>query len=528
MNNKKAVVYLRVSTDKQADRGLSIPAQRDAIIAYAEREGYKILKEFVDAGESARSADRPQLQEMLSYCKEMDFDAVIVHKLDRLARSTHDHVGIKLILNKTRVKLVSVTENIDESPEGMLMEGVISSFAEYYSRNLGREVLKGMKKRAEEGYWNTRAPMGYRNVSSPGEGRAVKRWIEIDPETGPVIREAFGRFASGKFSVMEISDWLKNKGVTSRSGREIAVSVLCRLFRRTVYIGEIEWGGIKAKGKHEPLVSRDVFIKVQQVLSEHNNGASRNKRHFFVLRGLTWCVECGSRITAEKHLKANGKNHSYYRCSKRLENRPVKCGEKYILSNHLEQEVENALMQIVLPESLIQKTRKQLKLIIKKEASVTKEVVRAHRLHLDRLIAREEKLVQKYLEGRIGDEIYDRMKSSIDEKRKNLNSEVEKGESGLKDSIKVIEKALCLVKDVHSVYCRANGHQKKQLLKILFSRIEVGDGQIRRMVLNPPLDYLCQDLLKNKRTVLFDGSNDGSPKGNRTPISRMKTWRPNH
>ncbi|WP_206646007.1 recombinase family protein, partial [Actinomyces oricola] len=144
---KRAVSYIRVSTREQAERGgaeegFSIPAQRDANKRKAASMGALVVKEFVDRGESARSANRPELQRMLAYLRRTpDVDYVIVHKLDRLARNRADDVEINRVFEEAGVRLISTSENIDQTPGGILLHGIMSSIAEFYSRNLANEVI---------------------------------------------------------------------------------------------------------------------------------------------------------------------------------------------------------------------------------------------------------------------------------------------------------------------------------------------------------------------------------------------------
>ena len=164
-----AFAYLRVSTKEQARtgggaEGYSLPAQRDACLAKAAQLGAVIEREYVDAGESARSADRDQLQAMLKDVKTLKPDFVIVHKIDRLARNREDDIAINLLLRRNGVKLVSCTENIDDTPSGKLLYGLMAEIAQFYSGNLAQEVLKGMVRKAEEGGTPFRAPLGYLNV----------------------------------------------------------------------------------------------------------------------------------------------------------------------------------------------------------------------------------------------------------------------------------------------------------------------------------------------------------------------------
>ncbi len=236
-----AVSYLRVSTKEQADRegdpeGYSIPAQREANRRKAEALGATVVAEFVDRGESARSANRPQLQALLAYVKEHDVDYVIVHKVDRLARNRLDDVEINLALSQAGSRLVSATENIDETPSGMLLHGIMSSIAEFYSKNLAHEVVKGMGQKAKSGGTPGMAPVGYRNVRalSP-EGREV-RTIEIDSERAPLVTWSFEAYAAGGWSLKSLTHELEARGLTSRptpnkTAKALAVNQVHRMLR---------------------------------------------------------------------------------------------------------------------------------------------------------------------------------------------------------------------------------------------------------------------------------------------------------
>ena len=197
---KVAVSYLRVSTRDQAYRGgeaegFSIPAQRDANKRKAGSLGAIVVKEFVDRGASAKTTNRPELQGMLDYVSENNVDYVIVHKVDRLARNRADDVEINQALDKAGVRLVSTTESIDQTPSGMLLHGIMSSIAEFYSRNLANEVTKGMTQKVRGGGTVSRAPLGYRNIrTTNSEGREM-RTVVVDEERAPLVRLAFSLYA---------------------------------------------------------------------------------------------------------------------------------------------------------------------------------------------------------------------------------------------------------------------------------------------------------------------------------------------
>lgn len=171
-SRRAGLTYLRVSTADQATRGgreegFSIPAQREANTRKAGALDTVIIEEFVDAGESVTSAKRPKLQRMLAYVREHQVDYCIVHKLDRLGRSRADDLSIHSALKQAGVILVSTSESIDETPSGMLMHGIMSTIAEFYSRNLANEVTKGLVQKASISGTIARAASATRTCTSP-------------------------------------------------------------------------------------------------------------------------------------------------------------------------------------------------------------------------------------------------------------------------------------------------------------------------------------------------------------------------
>ena len=149
LENKKAVAYARYSSEMQ--RTESIDAQLRAIKTFCEQQNLDLVNNYIDEGFSARTDKRPSFLDMIEDAKEGKFDVIVVHKLDRFARNRYDFAVYRSILQKAGVTLCSVVENFDDSPEGEIMQSMIEAFAEYYSRNLGREVMKGLKENAYNG-----------------------------------------------------------------------------------------------------------------------------------------------------------------------------------------------------------------------------------------------------------------------------------------------------------------------------------------------------------------------------------------
>ncbi len=269
-----AVIYLRVSTKEQAStdeagEGYSIPAQREACLRHIAERGWNLADEFTDAGESARTADRPMLKAMLRRVAGGGIGAVVVHKIDRLARSMEDHVAIRAALRHAGVQLVSVTENIEETASGRLVEGIHALMAEFYSANLAGEIRKGMTQKAKMGGWPTKAPIGYLNVREKAAGKEIAK-VVLDPERALLVRETFRLYATGEYSLPELQATMHAKGLTSpyarRPGAPVSVSKLAELLTNPFYVGVVQWGGARYEGQHKALIPQSLFDRVQETL----------------------------------------------------------------------------------------------------------------------------------------------------------------------------------------------------------------------------------------------------------------------
>ena len=289
-----AVTYLRVSTREQAERGgeaegFSIPAQRDACARKAESLEVVIAREFADRGESAKTADRPELQRMLAYIAEHPVRYVIVHKVDRLARNRADDIAINLAIKEAGAELVSVSENIDETPSGLLLHGIMSSIAEFYSRNLATEIIKGSVQKAKNGGTPARAPIGYLNVRRIVNGNEI-RTVEIDPERGHLMAWAFEAYASGEWTCRRLAAELEARGLTSRAGpktasKPVTDKQLQRLLRHPYYMGLVRYRGAIYSGKHLPLVSAETWQRVQDLLAANHLAGEKQRVHHHYLKG---------------------------------------------------------------------------------------------------------------------------------------------------------------------------------------------------------------------------------------------------
>ena len=356
----RALIYLRVSTKEQAEmggeaEGFSIPAQREACLRKAASLGAVVIDEFVDRGESARNANRPGLQRLLKFINTEPVEFVIVHKVDRLARNRVDDVEINLALQQAGVRLISVTENIDETPSGVLLHGIMSSIAEFYSRNLANEVIKGSTQKAKSGGTVGKAPTGYLNVRKTESGREI-RTVEIDPERGPLMRWAFEQYATGEWTLRGLLETATEKGLTSTGGprtpsKPLSLSNFNRLLKTPYYMGVVSYRGVDYPGNHEPLISRDTYERVQAVLEAHGRSGEKQRIHHHYLKGSVFCGQCGSRLSIMITKNRWGTVYPYLYCLGRQQKR-TNCKQRVVLIEQVEQAIVDhyATIQLTLEQ----------------------------------------------------------------------------------------------------------------------------------------------------------------------------------
>jgi site-specific DNA recombinase len=254
-----AVLYVRVSTKEQTEN-LSLPTQLRACEEYCRRQGYEILERFHEEGDSAKSTDRSQLQNLLTYCRlnKGRVHFVVVFNLTRFARDKYDHFALRSHLQSPGISLRSATEPIDDTSTGKLMEGVLAAFAQFDNDCRSDRTRAGMKAALELGRWVFLAPIGYLNAP-----RAMGKSLMPDPERAPLVRRAFEEYATGRFTKQQLLTQSRAWGLTNRRCRPLTSQAIGMLLRNQLYAGIVdvpEYGVHGKRGDFEPLVIEDTSI----------------------------------------------------------------------------------------------------------------------------------------------------------------------------------------------------------------------------------------------------------------------------
>lgn len=306
---KTCVIYCRVSSERQVDN-TSLESQRRTCEEHAERHGLRVLKVFIDRGESAKTSDRPEFNSAVAYCsdRKRKVDHFIVYKLDRFARHQDDHVMVRSVLRKGGTELLSATEPIDETPVGRAMEGMISVFAEFDNNIRTERTKAGMKARAEDGYWVWSAPLGYHK---PKKGKKIN--IQPDPEKSRLIRRAFEEYSKGTYTYKALADHLNERGLRSRYGKRMSQQTIEKMLHNPVYRGVICAFGGEYKAGFDSLVSDKVWWACQKGnRPSFQDGPRTANNPMFPLKKLIACQECGVRLRGSSSKGRKGKRYAYY------------------------------------------------------------------------------------------------------------------------------------------------------------------------------------------------------------------------
>lgn len=309
-NNKKekrAVIYCRVSTKEQVDEGNSLSTQERLCREYAIKQNYTVVKIYIEQGESAKTRDRTQLQNLLSFCaiKKNNIEAVIAYKIDRISRNLDDYSYIRILLKKYGVEIKSTSEHFENTPAGRFMENIIANVAQFDNDVRAERSIGGMREAMREGRYVWHAPIGYDNAKVESKSTIVPNSYAL------MIKEAFLLVGQNKNSVNEIRNSIIKSNLNFES-KHISRAQFYKLLKLEVYAGWINKFGEKHKGKFTPLISEELFNHVQHVLKSRSHGPKfyTIENPDFPLRRFVFHPE-GFKLTGSWS-KGKTKRYAYY------------------------------------------------------------------------------------------------------------------------------------------------------------------------------------------------------------------------
>lgn len=480
----KAVLYARVSSKDQEKEGYSIPAQQKLLREYARENGFAIIDEYIDV-ETAKAAGRTNFNVMLRYLKdqkklkpESACTTILVEKTDRLYRNLKDYVTLdELGLNVHLVK-----ENSILGPESKcdqkFMHGIQVLMAKRYIDNLSEETKKGMREKAEQGLYPQMAPFGYKNVE-----RDSRRCIVPDEQTRQAVVQLYELYATGRYSLKDLTRIMNIEVLPqlSRKSRFTRASVH-EWLRNPFYYGDFMWRDQYYEGKHEPIISRELFEKVQSVLDNKGSGGAHFMKHSWLLQGLVQCGHCGCAMTAE--LK-KGK-YIYYHCTKNRGDCPA---VGYVREKDLDAALHETLIHVHLPEDVLAFAKTALRESFRAEKNDHHEAIDKLNSKHTQLQQRLERLYEDKLDGTIDQDLYSKKKQEYRLEQSHIEELLAKHRNADRSYLDHGETLIDLMSRAYQVYQTGSPEQKRLILQTVHSNRLWRDGQVV-VTYRQPFSYL--------------------------------------
>jgi site-specific DNA recombinase len=496
----KAVIYARVSSKEQEEGGYSIDAQLDLLRSYAKDNSVDVLKEYIEV-ESAKQAGRHEFKEMLKFIKseiksskKNPCKMILVEKTDRLYRNITDYATI----DDLNISLNFVKENsqYDENSHSSqkFMQGIKVLMAKNFIDNLSEETKKGMMKKAEQGIYPTKAPYGYDNVK-----KGKISIIEPNPEQSKIIKTLFATYSTGNYSIESISSKLYDMGFRySKTTPKFPKSSVARWLTNPIYYGSFIFHKQLISGIHKPIISKELFDRVQDVLNKNRNGSKARRKHKWRYQGLVRCGYSGYLLSAEEK-----KKHIYYHCSKCKEN----CEHReYIkqptLDNYFEKYIASINVNEAVRENILTALKESYRLE-KKCVDVALDGLQKKYLVIKNRI---DKLYEDKLDGFISTDFYAEKQFSWSSQLDKIHSTIKGYEVADNAYKKLGIKLLELCESLLERYLTAKDVEKRKTLQFLFSNAIWKDKKLQ-VEFRKPFDFL---ILKNPNFESVNTQNSGN------------------
>jgi len=393
----KYIIYARKSTEEDNRQVLSIEAQLVELKEFAVKEKLEIVASLCEA-KTAKEPGRTKFAEMLSFLEQGKADGILSWNPDRLARNSVDGGRIIHMIDCGLIKSLKFpTFWFEPTPQGLFMLNIAFGQSKYFVDNLRENVKRGLRQKIRNGVWPGWAPVGYLN-------NPKTRMIDGDKTKSPKVKKLFELYATGEYTLKSLANWCKEKGLRGNLNKEIAVSNIQKILQNIFYIGLMKYHGEIFEGQHEPLISKKLFDKCQEVMSKRGK-VQEVRKHNFAFLGLLKCASCGASITAEIQ-----KGHNYYRCTKKK----GLCREKhYLREEALTKQIKNFLQKVSLSS---QDTEKVLAALDAQEVQA-KEQAQSEVVNLKNQLVQNEtklaKLLDVFLSDALSTEEYAAKKQSL-------------------------------------------------------------------------------------------------------------------
>lgn len=480
MNMKKYFLYARRSTVSDGKQVLSIESQLKEMKQLSKRLGLDVIEPPFIESMSSKAPGRPVFNEMISRIQSGEAQGILCWKIDRLARNPIDGGQIIWLLKEYGIEIVTSSQTYSQSTDASMMMYLEFGIAQKFIDDLGKNSKRGMKTKAEKGWYPAPAPIGYLNT--PDKQKGFKTII-VDKSKYPLVRKAFDDVISGKQPMSVWRTIRDNRSLLNKSGKPISRSAFYYIITNPFYTGDFEWprnSGAWYKGQHKPLITTEEFEIVQRMLGRHGKPISRS--HQFDLTGLMRCAECNCAVTATKKTKYYKRTnrtatYTYYHCSHRNPNQ--KCFQIPVTETEMNNEIGDLLLSIRLKPEFIEWAKKWLKALYDKESAIEHSNLESQNYALEKVEKKLSALLDMRLDGKVDEHSYESKKAELEEEKFNLKSHIEGTGSTLSDQRIKIENALDFAYASFTKFNTGSREDKHHIMTSLGSNLMMENKKVR-------------------------------------------------
>lgn len=479
-NIVNGVIYARVSSSEQREQGFSIEAQQALLREYSKKHNIIIIKEFLEVHSAKTGGRRSEFNSMLDFIKRYKDDnlVILVEKTDRLYRNFED----RIILDKLDVPIHLVKESTiyrkGNSSSDELMHDVILAVAKHKVNLMSEEIKKGIKQKILQGGYPGKAPFGYINNVSNG-----KNVISKDPDYSAIITSCFSKYANGLDSIEKVTEDINRDIVHSNLKRVLKASTLHRILSNTFYIGKLNWKGKTYDGSHDPLVSKELFNKVQIVLAKRSQSSSHQVKEEKLFQGMIKCSVCGRTLTPDVK---KGK-YIYYFCKSSVGKNATCSNKKYIREYVVTASINKFMKNWKIPTSLDSLFCKHFDNMKEGSKDSIKSSLSREKGNKTTFENKLDKLLECYIDEMISKEKYDRKKTIYENQIRTCEDEIRR----LMGVLEGYSSGYSLGKLINvfiEKYSTLSIHLKKSIINIIFKSIYYIDNHIE-CEMNEPFSY---------------------------------------
>ena len=521
---KIIAIYCRVSTDEQAEFGYSIDEQKRLLEEWCKANDYIIYKCYSDRGISGKNIkDRPALKELLSDAKEGKFDMVISWKINRVSRKLEDVLKIVSLLEKNNITFKSYSEPFEtDTPAGRMQFQMMALIGEFERGTIAQNVKMGMIAKAKSGNWCGGRVLGYDLVpnNSPEEEKKGKNKLEINEKEAEIVRFIFNEYSKGK-GYKAITNQINKLGYKTKKGNNFSVGSIRDILTNPVYIGEIRYNvrqnwsekrrrninpnPIRVKGKHEAIIDRELWDKVQLILESKKGKPSRIYDGEYPLTGILRCPKCGAGMVISRttNTLADGtkKRIAYYCCGNWKNKGTSVCNSNTIRVDKANEYVFKKIEELVSNEAMIKAVVKNINKERKDKVKPAKRLLGDIDKELEKLDKRKRKIFEAYEDDILTKEEFQTRKDELNEKIRILEEEKKPLLNTISEDVSE-EIPYEFIKDILMNFSKVlnssvSREQQKKLLHMIISEITMNESReidsIKLNINDKLVEYLVKE-----------------------------------